>query len=810
MKKIFSLCAVAVLSAFTAFSQCTTGGTLFGTIAAPCDPSGPASVNIAGFEVWRGDLYEATDLQAGASYSFDICQGTGGTAWNASLTVVDPNGTVVASGLDAGSLCEISFVATVAGTYQFFVNEVGECPGVSQSIDNGVPRINYFSGGSCAPLVTTCVAGTVGAAPATLCPADEFLYTVNTLTIPTLGDLSVRFDPISGGTGGTGAAFNLGITGLVPGTADDTLNVLLDNLADFADGVTFFPLEGLWTLTTEITSDGATVCASSASIVVDFLTLADASCTPVTTCEAGITNSLGTATSLCPGVSTTAIVNGTVVPNSPTTGEAGIDLTPVPGSGSGGLGGNFVLTGFTANDFATGIVLDDDLSGVLSTNGFPPLRGQWEIEPYVYADNADPFTKCDSAATFVIEFNGAGINGCPGTACQVGSIANGDQTVCPGDDTVLGLTGELISDLPELTVFYIFVDTAETDSVFFVPFLPTGPATYNFTGDLNATLAGAGLPVIPPGTYFGFAGVFDALADGGAGAFCGFSDPANDFLYTVLDGSDPVCNPIPDCSLPYPQVQNASATQNANGSITYAWDPIPGQIGCQVNVVVGDLSSPVAQTSIIIGGPGASSFTAGASALSDFPFQTINFRVRCGCQQNPTVIAGQFTDFSSVFNIVSSVAKSDAPTVENEIVRVKDQLIITKSASTKANKVNQHQLMTSSGLELVPSYVGPIDVDAPKPTITREFGTQSRVKDSFELYPNPTNGLVNVNYAANAEGVVNVRVFDMVGKAAADFTVSVNKGQNFLNFDLSSLDRGVYLVEILSGNTSSTAKVVLK
>ncbi len=147
MKKIFFLGAAAVLSAFTAFSQCDVGGTNFGSVNAPCSDTQPVSVDIAGFEVWRGDIYSIENVQAGASYSVDICQGTGGTAWSASLTVVAPSGDIEAFGTDVGSICELSFIATESGTYNMFVNEVGECPGVAQEVDNGVPRANYFSGG---------------------------------------------------------------------------------------------------------------------------------------------------------------------------------------------------------------------------------------------------------------------------------------------------------------------------------------------------------------------------------------------------------------------------------------------------------------------------------------------------------------------------------------------------------------------------------------------------------------------------------------------------------------------------------------
>jgi hypothetical protein len=95
-------------------------------------------------------------------------------------------------------------------------------------------------------------------------------------------------------------------------------------------------------------------------------------------------------------------------------------------------------------------------------------------------------------------------------------------------------------------------------------------------------------------------------------------------------------------------------------------------------------------------------------------------------------------------------------------------------------------------------------------TGTVSKSASSSVKKSFDVFPNPTAGSVNLNYAAAAEGLVNVRVFDLVGKAVADYSFAVNEGSNFLSLDLSSFEKGLYVIEVLENGTSSTSKVVLK
>lgn len=674
MKKFFLLMLAIAFSASSAFSQaCETfndgpyinfnsqGG-------APCSDPAPATNAITAFEIWKAESYLMAGVQAGATYEFSACTGIGGTAWDIDYTIVAPSGAIDAFGLDAGSICAITWTATEDGEYTIIINEAGNCGATTGlTVDNGFPQITYLGGGSCPDPVTACEAGTLDAAsiPEEVCP-------------------------------------------LVPFTYSST---------------------------------------------------------------------------------------GVSIPNSPVAGEYAIDFDPVPGSGAGGpfADGAFVLTLAAPAAGAEGEDVNVSIDNVLTTaGGAPAMTGEWTLTGRVVTAGVS----CDSVPPVTVDFLLDGAPGCdPPPVCEAGSVANGDQTVCPGDDVTLSLTGEDFSDAANIILVWLFIDTATAD-VFVFPLAPTGPETYNFTGDLNAELAAAELDVLPPGDYLGFAGVFDTtLPDGGG--YCDFTEEASDFFLTILDGADPTCNPEPECALPYPAVDDASlsAVQNANGSITFSWEGIPGQIGCQVNAVVGDLAAPTAQTSLIVGGPGASSFTAGVGALAPFPFATINFRVRCGCQQNPSVIAGPYSSFVSVFNLPPALVEGNQGISEKTLVseRTNEGTL----ASARADVLN------------LPKYAGMVANSLPGMTeVSRATVTTER--NSFDLYPNPSNGAINVTYASSVEGMVNVRVFDLVGKAVADYNFSVNEGENFINLDLSSLEKGLYVVEVLQGETSSTAKVILK
>ncbi|WP_179353045.1 T9SS type A sorting domain-containing protein [Winogradskyella vidalii] len=75
--------------------------------------------------------------------------------------------------------------------------------------------------------------------------------------------------------------------------------------------------------------------------------------------------------------------------------------------------------------------------------------------------------------------------------------------------------------------------------------------------------------------------------------------------------------------------------------------------------------------------------------------------------------------------------------------------------------------------------------------------------NSFSLYPNPTNtGSVSISSTTNE--VMNVQVFDILGKQVKNQTLTNN------TLNVSNLKSGVYIVKITQNNTSTTKKLVIK
>ncbi len=516
-----------------------------------------------------------------------------------------------------------------------------------------------------------------------------------------------------------------------------------------------------------------------------------ASCDPpVTDCIAGVLDDSETDSAICPGDVTSFDVIGMVVPNAPTIGGRGIEFVP-GSSGSGGLGGTFVLTNIGGWPYS----FDNDLNGALSFNGFPPLVGEWTMRPYVYGDAADVFDKCDSTdAVATVDFLPSSDPACGGLVCEAGSITSSDQSICPGDDWELFLDGEILPVPGDVLWFFLDTNDVSGDNDYIYNF-GSDPSFYNFSGDLNGLLDQAELDVIAPGTYFVFAGIFNPLDT----TVCSVTD--NEIFINVLDENDPACVVVPPCSLPYPQVTGTTEVFQSNG-VLLTWNPIPGSLGCQIQ---GGLASQ----------SGTQTFQVLQNELSQFfvpqgqlnSGQTYRWRVRCGCS---FTVAGPWTAYQNfTWNPGGSITTEPmGPMREASMTIEQDPTFVSPIAEAVPAF---HNLMSVDGI--YGNRIRMADVDNARELRKDKLGSIGAVHgitpELFEIFPNPSNGVVNLRYAAQKDGMLLVRVYDATGKVVVSENLGVNRGVNFNTFHLENLDGGMYLMEVLEGNQRFVERFVI-
>jgi hypothetical protein len=82
---------------------------------------------------------------------------------------------------------------------------------------------------------------------------------------------------------------------------------------------------------------------------------------------------------------------------------------------------------------------------------------------------------------------------------------------------------------------------------------------------------------------------------------------------------------------------------------------------------------------------------------------------------------------------------------------------------------------------------------------------QYQFGDYFSLYPNPTNGIVNVSYFGNEAAQMNIEVLDLNGRVVGAFTTT----DYSYTLDLSNLPAGVYAVRFSNADRAAVKQLII-
>ncbi|WP_306641793.1 T9SS type A sorting domain-containing protein [Sanyastnella coralliicola] len=87
---------------------------------------------------------------------------------------------------------------------------------------------------------------------------------------------------------------------------------------------------------------------------------------------------------------------------------------------------------------------------------------------------------------------------------------------------------------------------------------------------------------------------------------------------------------------------------------------------------------------------------------------------------------------------------------------------------------------------------------------------ESEVLTSLNVYPNPSNGLVNINFGTANAANVTVEVVNLLGAKVMTFDLgTLQAGEQRIQRDLSALEAGMYLINITADNNVSTVRLNL-
>ena len=673
MKKLFVVGAFLLGSAGMLMSQCTTfsGGPYIdfnNAGGAPCLEE-PVRI-VTAFEAWASESYLMSGIEAGVTYTFDICTGqTSPPPWEATFTIIRPDGSVLAFGTDGvtgAGPCSITFTADVSGEYQMGISQVGFCPGGPfTGTDNGNPRISYVSGpiSSCLPPVITCEAGN-----------------------------------------------------------------LVDNL-------------------------------------------------PV---------------SICPEENTSVDVTGEIIPNSPTIGGQGVLFQPQAGA-SGGLSGEFILSGVSMP-----YTFNNDLNGVLSSNGFPPMVGLWNVRPAVYADQANTFASiCDTTfRSKPVTFIPTGGPGCAAFACEAGAVTAADQQVCPGEDWNLTVSGEILPNPGEFLWFFFAQDTVANDD--YVYSFGNDPTFYNYVGDLNADLIAATLDPLAPGAYDVIGAVYDLSGD----SICSVS--AGSFEIVVYGANDSACS---GCQSPTNLDVVEIGFGGTNPRVNATWTNPEGTAFCEVrggriSTASYNAGEPefanLANTQVINQTDGSTvNFNIALYNNPNIPFTIgarYGYEVRCDCGDGSGL-----SDWANITPEATFVVPAPPPGI---FVNQDFQEGVSKASIAAVKSVEVNAIPN-----IVKNAITPSTEKAKRPVVSN---AKAAVSSNMTLFPNPTSNELNISINSASAQNMDVRIFDMTGRSIMVTQFNTAAGMNMMNIDVTELVSGLYFIEVGTGDNAERRPFVKK
>ena len=79
-----------------------------------------------------------------------------------------------------------------------------------------------------------------------------------------------------------------------------------------------------------------------------------------------------------------------------------------------------------------------------------------------------------------------------------------------------------------------------------------------------------------------------------------------------------------------------------------------------------------------------------------------------------------------------------------------------------------------------------------------------KTESNFSVYPNPTNGNLTITFANSTKG--SVKVISVLGEEV--FSEAFNTSTEKLNIDLSKYENGIYLVQVITNNTTSVKRII--
>ncbi len=95
-------------------------------------------------------------------------------------------------------------------------------------------------------------------------------------------------------------------------------------------------------------------------------------------------------------------------------------------------------------------------------------------------------------------------------------------------------------------------------------------------------------------------------------------------------------------------------------------------------------------------------------------------------------------------------------------------------------------------------------------TVIDNSGVDELFLGSVNVYPNPTENVLNLAFNAKSMTNLEIGMLDISGRIILQDNYSTSVGSNLLSIDLFGITKGIYILNIANGSTSSKYKILVK
>ena len=90
------------------------------------------------------------------------------------------------------------------------------------------------------------------------------------------------------------------------------------------------------------------------------------------------------------------------------------------------------------------------------------------------------------------------------------------------------------------------------------------------------------------------------------------------------------------------------------------------------------------------------------------------------------------------------------------------------------------------------------------------FPSHDKQAGTLSAYPNPTAGMLNIEFNAVEKSNASVSVIDLSGRTIMNSSQTVTAGSNNLQLDLTNVAKGAYMIRVKANQFTKQIKVIVE